>query len=79
MLAALEDLLKDPTFQTGTQVATGALQAAEIFSKWCGLAENQTKLKLFAEKLEGHLQSCFKSSVKSTGLFVEISYGGTFS
>ena len=48
-------------------MATGALQAAEIFSKWCGLAENQTKLKLFVEKLEGHLQSCFKSSVKSTG------------
>ena len=67
LLTALEDLLKDPSFHTGTQVAAGALQAAEILYKWCSLAENQIKLKLFAEKLEGYLENCFKSTVKSTG------------
>ena len=33
LLAALEDLVKDPAFHIGTQVANEALQAAEILSK----------------------------------------------
>ena len=33
LLDALEDLLKDPTFQTGAQVACESRKAAEILSK----------------------------------------------
>ena len=55
LLVAVEDLLKDPSFHTGTQVAVGALQAAEILTEWCVQPENQTKLKEFAEKLLEYL------------------------
>ena len=67
MLGALEDLLKDPTFQTGAQVACESRQAAEILSKWCALFENHIKLKEFAEKFKQNLESCFKDTVKSSG------------
>ena len=67
MIIAVKDLLKDPSFHTGAQVAVEARQAAEILSEWCVLSENITKLKEFAEKLKEDLQSCFKGTVKSSG------------
>ena len=62
LLSALEQVMEDPSFQTSSPVAAGALQAAKQILRFCRDAENEEAVNAFWRKLVTDLSQPFTAS-----------------
>ena len=59
LFKAINAVLVDPSFSTGSAVAAYVLHAAKILQKWCLCEKNNELVKGFTSELPGDLQGAF--------------------
>ena len=79
LVNAIENVLEDPSFATGSSVAEEALQAARKLLQWCQDPGNLAVVTAFPTKLVSDLQEAFKSSCGRRPLNMEILWKSFFS
>ena len=62
VLAAVNAMLNDPSFTTGSEVAADALKAAKILKDWCVCEGNRTALTAFSAELVKDLEGALSTA-----------------
>lgn len=59
LLKAIDAVLGDPSFSTGSVTAACALKSAKSLQEWWGREENDEAKEVFSSELLGDLQTAF--------------------